>query len=120
LSECLNYDGNIKEKFFSLFSEESIYPSEDKKEEIDSESKSLEEVEEEDIDFESDTLDGENKSSTSSGNISEGNNNNDCFNMGQNKNPKKQLEFFSLNNHNLMKTKKRKIIIIQKRMKIRM
>ena len=99
LSECLNYDGNIKEKFFSLFTEESIYPKEDKKEEIDNESKSIEELEDEDNDLESDTFDGENKSSTSSGNISEGNSNNDCFNMGQNKNPRKQLEFFSLNNH---------------------
>jgi vacuolar-type H+-ATPase subunit I/STV1 len=29
LSECLNYDGNLKDKFYSLFKKESVFPEED-------------------------------------------------------------------------------------------
>ena len=99
LSECLNYDGDLKEKFYSLFTEESLYPEEDKKEELDNESKSYEEVEDDEIDFESDNLEGidENKSSSTSVDNSEGNNNN-CFNMNQNKNSKKKLQFKNIEN----------------------
>ena len=32
LSECLNYDGPIKDKFNSLFTKESIYPTDDSSE----------------------------------------------------------------------------------------
>ena len=35
LSECLNYDGEIKDKFYSLFSKESIFPLDDFKKEND-------------------------------------------------------------------------------------
>ena len=100
LSECLNYDGDLKEKFYSLFTEESLYPEEDKKEELDNESKSYEEVEDDEIDFESDNLEGidENKSSSTSVDNSEGNNNNNCFNMNQNKNSKKKLQFKNIEN----------------------
>ena len=54
LNECLTYDGEIKEKFYSLFKKESLYPDDDIKE--DNDSKSLEE--EDELEFESDTLDG--------------------------------------------------------------
>ena len=54
LSECLNYDGNLKDKFYSLFKKESVFPEED------------------DISYESD--ENENKSSTSSADSDEINN----------------------------------------------
>ena len=40
LSECLNYDGNLKDKFYSLFKKESVFPDE---EDISDNEKELEE-----------------------------------------------------------------------------
>ena len=117
LNECLNYDGEIKEKFYSLFPKEKICPKEEVYEDINNESKSIEE-EEDDIDFESDNLEpiDDNKSSSNSAEYSEGNNNyysstniynvcnnNNCFKMDyneMNKNQKKVINNYSPYNTN--------------------
>ena len=46
LSECLNYDGPIKDKFNSMFTKESIYAPEDNSENSDEESNNIYECKE--------------------------------------------------------------------------
>ena len=114
LSECLNYDGEIKEKFYSLFKKESLYPEDDIKEENDG--KNLEE--EDEFDYESDTLDGndENKNSSKNGENSKiifneenylSDKDNDNYDENINKNIKKNMKDdlinFSLNDNDNIK-----------------
>ena len=71
LSQCLNYDGEIKDKFYSLFNIESIYPEEEDK------NNNVREDEKNKINIKSNTLDFEESisSSTSSENVENNKNN---------------------------------------------
>ena len=61
MSECLNYDGNIKDKFNSMFTKESIYANEDNSENSDdSDNKSSDFKENEDDILSSDSLEENN------------------------------------------------------------
>ena len=104
LNECLNYDGELKDKFYSLFDKESIYPEEEDNNNNNNNEQNRS-IDEED-DLESENIDNceDNKSSSyesseDSKNYNSCNTlcnicNNNCFNM-DNKNKSKNNNYYS-------------------------
>ena len=110
LNECLNYDGELKDKFYSLFDKESIYPEEEEEDNNNNSNEQNKSIDEED-DLESENIDNCEDNKSSSYESSEDNKyynscntlcnicNNNCFNM-DNKNKSKNNNYYSDENKN--------------------